>query len=567
MAGLGVRLYHLVVYTGVESERKLQMQQLMTLADPGKPGGIYIRAYKSFVPVAESRPVPSIYVDPNMIEEGRLAETAIKLGGVLNIPPVRVQELIFLRHDRRFAWIKREVDDMEANTVKFLRLPGVGIAYEWRREYPCGGLAGTVVGFPPLEDANVASGAGIERRLRDVMKPEDGHRVAVVDVGRRPVQFLPDKSKQPRDGDSVMLYIDASIQGFLEKAVADAVSKNQARWGAGVVVNPFTGEVLAMYSAPGVNPNEYAHADPNWRTNRVIEMPYEPGSVAKPIFAAAAVENKLATYDTMIFCENGTYSAPRGGTISDHGNHYGWLSLHDILVHSSNIGMAKVGEKMGNRLIREAALRFGLGQETGIDLPGESPGILRSWTRPDGTLRWDGYSMRRVPFGQEISTTTIQLAMAFAALANGGELLRPRIVDRVIDPDRRTVREFPRTVVRRVLSKSVADQTVLAMIDVVERGTGSACKASPWTMFGKTGTAQIARNGVYVENAFVSSFVGGAPARSPRALCLVSVYWPNYSIGHFGAKVSAPAVKEVLEQTMAYLDVPPDKNVAVASSE
>jgi cell division protein FtsI (penicillin-binding protein 3) len=560
IGGLGYRLVDLIRTTGAKAERTVQRQQMVTHPVPGKPGGIYVRAGKMLVPVAESRQVPSVYVDPNMIvDEKDLATTCDRLGKALDMDPNRVRREISLRRSRRFVWVKREVDPREANAVRALRLPWVGIEYEWRREYPAGALAAAVVGFPPAE-ANSPSGAGAELQHRRAMEAQDGCRVMVADVSRRPVMAVAELSRPPQDGCNVVLCIDAPIQGFLEKALADAVTTYEARWGAGIVVNPQTGEVLAMASVPTYNSNEFAHADPNWRTNRVITVPYEPGSVAKPIFAAAAVEARVATYDTKIFCENGTYVAARGGRISDHGNHYGWLSLWDIIVHSSNIGMAKVGEKLGNRQQREFALRFGLGRQSGIDLPGESGGILRP------LRRWDGYSLRRVPFGQEVSVTTLQLAMAFCALVNGGELLRPRIVDRIVDAEGRPVRQFPREVVQRVISPSVSEQTLSVLTDVVERGTGKACQLSRWTSFGKTGTAQIARGGVYVENAYVGSFVGGAPARGPRVLCLISIYWPNHVKGYYGGKVAAPAVKEVLEQTLAYLGVPPDRSVSLAGS-
>jgi cell division protein FtsI (penicillin-binding protein 3) len=256
MGGLGARLYQLVTVMGPKARQTLQRQEWMTVPEPGRPGGIYVRANRSLVPVAESRQVPSIFVDPNVIDEGRLASTAIQLGSALKMDPVRVQEMIYLRGDRRFAWIKREADPLEANAVRSLRLPGVGILYEWRREYPSGSLAGSVVGFQPAEDANVASGAGVEKKLHRAMAPEDGYRVLVTDVGRNPIADVPDRSKQPRDGSSVILCIDASIQGFLETAVTSAVGTYQGKWGAGVVVNPSTGEVLAMCSVPGINPNE-----------------------------------------------------------------------------------------------------------------------------------------------------------------------------------------------------------------------------------------------------------------------------------------------------------------------
>jgi cell division protein FtsI/penicillin-binding protein 2 len=313
-----------------------------------------------------------------------------------------------------------------------------------------------------------------------------------------------------------------------------------------------------MCSYPTFNPNAFGRSNPADRTNRAITLPYEPGSAAKPIFAAAAVDAGVVTFDTNIYCENGTYFASKGGRISDHGHQYGYLSVLDIVVHSSNIGMAKIGEKLGNRQLRDIAYRFGFGQKTGVELTGEDQGIVRDMHK------WDGYSLRRVPFGQEIAVTAMQLVMAFGALSNGGELLAPRLVDRVTDNQGQVVWQGQRKVVRRVLKPSVSAQTLESMAGVVERGTGSACKMKQWTSFGKTGTAQIPGPQGYQEGAYTGTFIGGAPVNKPRVLCLISVYWPNRRKGYYGGTVAAPYVKNVLEQSLAYLNVPPDRQPEVA---
>ena len=197
-------------------------------------------------------------------------------------------------------------------------------------------------------------------------------------------------------------------------------------------------------------------------------------------------------------------------------------------------------------------MRYGFGAKTGIGLPGESAGIVRP------ADQWNGYSLRRVPFGQEISVSALQLAMAFSALANGGQLLRPQLVDHVRDASNQVVWRGERQVVRRVVSARTAAQAVAVMEQVVQRGTGKACRLDRWSSFGKTGTGQIPGPGGYVEGAYTGSFVGGAPVRSPRVVCLISVYWPNKSKGYYGSKVAAPYVRKVLSRTLAYLDVPPD---------
>jgi len=229
------------------------------------------------------------------------------------------------------------------------------------------------------------------------------------------------------------------------------------------------------------------------------------------------------------------------------------LSLEEVNVVSSNIGMAKVGEMLGNDELYRIARSFGFGSKTGIELPGESAGQVR----PPG--KWDGYSLRRVPFGQEISVTALQLTMAFCSLVNGGLLMRPRLVDSIVDAGTGQVIWKSRpVVVRRVLSSRVSARSLEVLRAVIERGTGRACRLSEWSSFGKTGTAQVAMSGGYNDRDYCGSFIGGAPASRPRVVCLISIYRPNRSLGYYGGKVAAPYVKEVLEQTLSYLGVPPD---------
>jgi len=314
-----------------------------------------------------------------------------------------------------------------------------------------------------------------------------------------------------------------------------------------------------MCSVPSFDPNNFTQADPPNRTNRAMTVPYEPGSVFKPLMAAMVVDAGLMDYQTQIFCENGTYHASRGGRISDHGNSYGWLSLTDVVVHSSNIGMAKVGEKLGNQAMYSALKKYGFGERTGIDLPGESPGIVRDMHK------WDGYSMRRVPFGQEISATTVQLTMAFSALANRGLLMQPRLVDMVTDANGQVVYRLGPKVVRRVVSPESAAATLAVMRQVVERGTGTNCKIEGYSVFGKTGTAQIPGPSGYEQGAYIGSFVGGAPVNDPRLVCMISIYWPQRSKGYYGSTVAAPYVKQVLDRTLRYLNVPPNQQDGTAN--
>ena len=529
--------------------RQAVRQQRMVIPLPARPGNIFAHALNRYVLLAGSKQVPSCYVDPGMISDSDLAEASIRVGEALGISPVEVQNTVMMRRPGRFAWVKHDITDSQAEKIQKLDIPAFGITYEWRRDYPNAALGATVLGFRRHDGVG---GAGVELAQEKYLTAVEGKKIVLADAGRRPIWPVLEDSMLPQDGKHVFLCMDVAIQGYLQEAVVESLEKFKAKWGVGIVVNPNTGQILGMCSMPSFDPNEFATTPMERMTNKAICAPYEPGSAFKSIIAAAAVDDGVVNYQTPIFCENGTYIAPRGGRISDHGASYGELPLTDVIVYSSNIGMAKVGEKLGNRKLFGILGAFGFGRDTGIDLPGESPGIVRL------LHKWDGYSTRRVPFGQEVSVTSLQLVMAYAAITNGGLLLKPRIVDFVNDASGRTVWRSQREVVRRVLKESTCEETLGVLQQVVERGTGKACKLDRWTSFGKTGTAQIPGQGGYIDGAFVGTFVGGAPVGRAEVLCLISIYWPNKSLGHFGATVAAPYVKKVLSRTLSYLHVPPD---------
>jgi len=540
-----------------KAHRLIEKQQKKTYTLPARRGSIFIRTAGGYVPLAISDEAAYCFFDPHILADEKLCPVAENVADILSVNPAGLQEMLLRRRDDRFVKLPVELDESRQQAIEALKVSAVGITRQWRRHYPNGPLAGTVVGFCCLDGR---PGGGLELALNKHLAARDGRRVVLSDACRREIWPVAGQSRPPRDGRNVYLTLDASIQEFLSAAVADAVEKfrGDETWGVGVVVEPGTGKILAMCSAPSFDPNKFNTAEPDRRTNRVITMPYEPGSVFKPLIAAAAVQAGALTWQTQLFCENGMYHARRGGRISDHGHRFGYLTLVDIVVHSSNIGMAKVGEKLGNTRLHAIVRQYGFGQSTGIHLPGESPGQVRP------LRRWDGYSLRRVPFGQEVSVSSLQLTMAFCALANGGELLAPRLVDKVTDARHNVLWRSSRRVVRRVLTPPVAHQSVAVMQQVVQRGTGKACQMDYWTSFGKTGTAQVSGRDQdgrfrYLDGEYVGSFVGGAPVENPRVICLISIYRPDSAKGYYGSKVAAPYVRRVLAQTLAYLKVPPDR--------
>jgi len=531
---------------------KAERQQTRHIPLPGRPGGIFARSGMRYVPLAVSRQAPSCFADPALIPEQKLDDAAISVSEAIGRDAREVQLDILRRRDKRFVWLKRRISPDQADRIRQLKLRGVDIQREWIREYPNGTVAATVLGFRRVDGV---AGGGVELAFDRYLAARDGRNVVLADAGRRAIWPLPEKSQPPKDGWDVFLTIDAVIQKYLQEALAETLDRFSPKWATGVVVEPQTGRVVAMCSLPSFDPNAYSQADPQSVANRAITVPFEPGSVFKPIIAAGAVDAGVVNYQEQIYCENGTYRAQKGGTITDHGKSYDDLSVADGVVFSSNICMAKIGERLGNEAIHTIVKRFGFGEPTGMDLPGQSRGIIRP------LAKWDGYSLRRVPFGQEISATAIQLAMAFSSLANGGLLLRPRIVDLVADGDGNEVFRSSVDVVRRTVTPQAAAETLAVMEEVVSRGTGRRCRMRRWRSFGKTGTAQIAgEGGGYLDGAYVGSFIGGAPTSSPRLLCIVSVYWPDASKGHYGATVAAPYVRQVLEKSLTYLNVPGDRD-------
>ncbi|MHC4561246.1 MAG: peptidoglycan D,D-transpeptidase FtsI family protein [Planctomycetota bacterium] len=557
LALLGVRLTTMLRQGQAAAALLARSQQVKIVPVAARPGSIWARNRWTYRLLAGSRQAPGCFVDPALIAEEDMAAVIGDISEALGQTPEVVRETIETRREQRFAWIKHDLTAEESESIEGLSWQAVGIQHEWRREYPNEALGATVLGYRRRDNE---PGGGLELSQQHRLAATDGRDVLLADASRRPIWLADEESTQPKDGHSVYLTIDVAVQAYLDEAVGKAVSTFDAKWGAGVVVEPATGRILAMSSAPTFDPNEYSTASAESRNNRAITAPYEPGSVAKPLFAAAAVDAGVATYRTLIDCENGTYRARRGGKITDHGKRYGEMSLEDVVVYSSNIGMAKVGERLGNERLHAAAVRFGFGAKSGIELPGETGGIIRP------LAKWNGYSLRRVPFGQEMAASTLQLAMAFSSLTNGGLLLRPQLIDHVRSPSGKVTWRGERQVVRRVLSPMVAAETLDVLEQVVQRGTGKACRLDNWRAFGKTGTAQIPGPGGYVDDAYVGSFVGGAPTRSPRLVCVISIYWPDKAKGYYGGTVAAPYVREVLERTLTYLKVPADSPSELAEA-
>ena len=556
---LAGRVVHLQMCCGAELSRRAQRQQRRVIRLPARPGNIFAGTRRGYTLLAGSGRTPSIFADPVLLGSEQFSHAAEKVAAVLGCPADELYDKMCRRRDKRFAYLVRGVSESQADAVKKLKIRAVQVIREWRRCYPNGPLVGQALGFRLIDGQ---AGGGIELQADRWLAGRDGKKVIHCDAARRGRYANVVEYRPPVDGKNVILTLDVSIQGFLEDALCETADRFGAEAAMGVVMDPNTGAILAIASAPSFDPNQYRTTPPARRRNRAVTDPYEPGSVFKPFIAAGAVQMGKASLGTTFYCHHGLYRAHRGGTIRDFpGTSLGRTPLSEIVIKSSNIGMAKLGERLGNEPLCRIASAFGFGRRSGVDLPGECPGRL---VHP---RRWTGYATRRMPFGQgPVMVTTVQLANAFSAIANGGELLRPRLIDRVIDADGKVLFENRRHRIRRVLSVEVARRFIdEVLVNVVERGTGKRCRLERWSVFGKTGTAQIGGPDGYEEHAYTATFMAGAPASAPAVVCVISIYRPEYGRGYTGGKVAAPCVRGVLEKTLPYLDVPPDKQLVVSS--
>ncbi len=497
--------------------------------------------------LALSLNVPSVYVRPRQLgdAQGRMADVA----RALRIPVARVQGRL---GTSPFVWLKRQALPRELAAVEQLGVPGVGHFEEPRRIYPHGQLGSHVLGFVGTDAQGLA---GLERRFDTEIRGQ-AVRIAV-DRDARGREFLRTAvADAPTQGSRVELTLDAEIQALTERELAAGVQDAKATAGAAVVMDPATGEILALANYPTFNPNDRSDwGNPRHKDrirNRALSDPYEPGSTFKAILAASAIEQGIVKPTERVFCENGAWSL---GKWTVHDSHpHGWLSFAEVIQFSSNIGAAKIGDRLGRERYYAWLRKFGFGQRTGLELPDESPGILR-----DGKT-WARIDLATHSFGQGISVTPLQMVAAYAAIANGGHLMRPFIVRRITSPAGDVVTEHEPQVVRELLSARTASTTTELLRRVVEEkgGTGSRARLDEFTVAGKTGTAQKVDPRTHgYSNKRIGSFVGFVPADHPRAVILVLIDEPTTS--SYGGVVAAPVFRNIAADVMQAMRVAPER--------
>lgn len=500
-------------------------QQQATIELPAARGSILDR---NGVDLAIGKQAITVYANPRHIADPRA--TAIAAGRALRIDANRLYAKLADR-SRGFVYLVRKADPKRAQALRSLELTGIGFYPEERRVYPQGTVASHVLGFAGLDNRGLA---GLELALDRTLSGRNGSRTVVRDPFGRTLEVL--SSVPAHEGRSVRLTLDNTLQANAESVLLRTVRRWGAKAATALVLDPRTGEVLAMAAEPGFDANRFPRTSRDVQRNRAVTDTFEPGSTLKVVTVAGALSEGLVAPST-------PFSLAPTIQVADrviHEAHRDWterMTVAEILSRSSNVGTITLAEQLGRERLERWIARFGFGRKTGIDFPGEISGILPSY--------WSGSTIGTLPIGHGIAVTPMQMAAAYGAVANGGVWLRPRLV-----ADRPIKR-------RRVVSKHVADQLMSMLRDVVIEGTGQEAEVEGYQVAGKTGTAaKPDPSGGYSTSRYVASFVGVVPASAPRLVVLVTVDEPHGAI--WGGIVAAPAFQQIARFALQYLEIPPD---------
>ena len=543
---LVVRLVYINAYHGPRLLAKVQRQQRSVVP---------LQARRGFVVDCRGRIIAgtllrtSVFADPQVIPDKQAAADVV--AEILGLDPAEIVPDLLAAGDRRFFVIRRGISEEQSERIRRSGIYGLGVFNEPYRTYPMNSLASELVGFVSPDGAGVS---GLEHQCDSWLQGENGIKTIVRDARRKAFWLAEGGYRPARDGFHVVLTLDAEIQATVERELARAVKRFEAESAVGVVMHPASGAILAMAHYPTFDPNHYRDYSISRYRNRSITDPYEPGSTFKPFIAAGALAEGVVRLGEVFDCEHGVWEdGPR--TLRDS-HAYDYLSFEEVLIKSSNIGMGKIGQRLGNERLYRYVRAFGFGKKTGVDLSAEDPGILRPLSR------WNAYSTTSIPMGQEIAVTPLQMARAFCVFANGGKLVTPYLVSAVMDAEGRVINDFtsPPSEQRVLPEAIVATMKDKILCRVVSQSGVGGARLTRYQVFGKTGTAQIAKKGGggYERDAYASSFVGSAPARDPQLVAFVMVRKPKKSIGYYGRVVAAPAVREILRHGLAYLQVEPD---------
>jgi cell division protein FtsI (penicillin-binding protein 3) len=517
---------------GATLERMAARQHEATTEIPAGRGTIFDRTGE---PLAIGEQATTVYADPRRVSSPR--RVALAAAKILGLDAEQLYPLLADR-SRHFVYVKRKADPAKAAELERLKLAGLGFYAEELRYYPQRGVAAHVVGYAGLDNQGLE---GLERSLDRTLRGRPGSQTTVTDPAGRVIDVVSNRPERP--GADVFLTLDRRIQAKAESVLRETVRRWGAKGGNAIVLDPTTGAVLAMAVAPSFDANRFSSASAARRRNRAVTDVYEPGSTFKVVTVAAALSEKLVTPTTPFTLQTSIRVADR--IIHEHEPRpTRRMTVAQILSQSSNVGTITLALQLGRARVENWIGRFGFGRLPGVDAPGESSGLLPSY--------WSGSTIGNVPIGQGIGVTPIQMAAAYAAIANGGVMREPYLVERIGKQWQNRGKG------RRVLSKTVSAQTMAMLRDVVsaEGGTGAAAAVPGYTVAGKTGTAAKPVPGGYSTSKYVASFVGVVPAKDPRLVVLVSIDEPRGAI--WGGVVAAPAFAEIARSSLVELEVAPD---------
>ncbi|HEU4935297.1 MAG TPA: penicillin-binding transpeptidase domain-containing protein [Vicinamibacterales bacterium] len=536
------RLVYLQVIEHGDMMARANRQQLRTVKLPAKRGEIVDRAGRV---LAYSVDADTIAADPTEVDDPETVATRVCAALDHCSSPQREVMAERLRSKQQFVYLARQVSADEARRIKALDLPGVAFYKESRRYYPKKELAAHVLGYVGLDNVGLA---GLESTFDARIRGREGKMLLQRDARRRAMSSR--EERLPTAGDGLELTLDEYLQFIADRELRRGVAENAASGGTAIILQPSSGEILALANWPTFNPNAFNASDVVARRNRAVQDLYEPGSTFKIVTASAAIEEGLIRTTDQIDCSPGHITF--GSRVIRDTHEYGVLPFIDVIARSSNVGAIKVGMKVGSNRLSQYVSRFGFGQTLASDFRGENAGMVYSAERLDAS------ALASVSMGYQVGVTPLQMAMAVAAVANGGELIEPHVVRAFIRNGHRE--EVPRNVVRRAIAPETAATVTEIMEAVVERGTAkSFAQIDGYTVAGKTGTASKIVNAHYSKSDYNASFIGFVPSRKP-AIAIVVVIDSPHAGSYYGAVVSAPVFKRIAEATLRHLGIGPTLN-------
>src|SRR5438270_13970476 len=543
---IGFRLVQLQLNRHDELSARARNQQLEAIETSPTRGQVLDRQGRE---LARSIDTESFFADPREITD--VADTARRIGGITGLDRKDLASRLAdaKSSNKKFIWIIRRMGAQSGAKLDALNLPGVYSRQEPKRYYPNDSLAAHVLGFVGTDEIGLS---GVEQSYNEKIRGESGKVYLEMDRDRRAFESY---EVQPQPGQTVVLTIDQVIQYRTEQALSAAVERTHAKSGTAIVMDPRTGEILALANAPTFDPNQAAKVSPEERANGALQSIYEPGSTFKIVAYSAAIEKGLVKPDDKIDCQMGQITV--AGRLIHDGHPYGIVTVADALAKSSNVGAIKLGLMVGNESMYEYMKRLGFGSRTGVDLAGESPGILRALNR------WQPSSIGSLAIGQEVGVTPLQMATAYSVLANGGTLVKPHLLRELRAPDGTVL--FQAKPETRPALKAETTEALRSMFEgVTLRGTAKKAQLEGYTAAGKTGTAQKVdpKTHTYSATKFIGSFVGSGPVSNPAVVIIVVIDEPQGA--YHGGDIAAPVFREIAEQILPELNITPDTEMKIA---